>query len=115
MTDWRLENKPNYLYRETLQKIVFPDFWDNSFANKNDFYNEIKQDAENFVKTYKRGAEYLKGKKIQDFWHAHCVFCTDKITTRDSRICYCTDNFSTWVCQNCFDDFNKQFCWNIKT
>ncbi len=113
MKDWRLEGQTNYLMGKSLTRIKFPDFWRESFADKNDFFKKIKRDAESFVKKYKRGEEYLVGEKIQDFWHAHCVFCTDKITTKDNRECYCADNYSTWICQQCCDDFKVQFNWDI--
>ncbi len=115
MADWRLEGQSNYLFGKPLKEIRFPDFWDNSFVNKNEFYKGIKLEAENFVKEYGRGEEYLEGKKIQDFWHTHCIFCTDKITTRDKRICYCTSNYDTWICKTCFDDFKTQFGWTLVT
>ena len=55
-----------------------------------------------------------EGEKIQKFWHTHCDFCTEKITTEDSRICYCTLDYSTWICKNCFDDFCKKFDFKLQ-
>lgn len=113
MEDWRLEGQTNYFKGLSLLRIEFPDFWEKSFVHKNDFYNLIKNDGETFVKKYKRGEEYLVGDKVQDFWHTHCIFCTEKITTRDNRICYCIPDYSTWICQKCFDDFKVEFNWKI--
>ena len=63
----------------------------------------------------KKGAEYLRGELIQDFWHAHCDFCTEKILTRDHRTCYCTQDFETWICEKCFNDFHDRFGWKVIT
>lgn len=113
MKDWRLKGQFDFLKNTYLEKIVFPDFWEKAYLNQNSFFKMIQNDGKNFVKQYGRGEEFLVGDKVQDFWHEHCVFCTEKITTRDNRICYCTDKFSVWICKTCFDDFNKQFNWRI--
>ena len=54
--------------------------------------------------------------------HEHCMFCWQKITDlpiENSNIDgYCTVDSKTgqtvWVCKNCFNDFKKQFKFNIK-
>ena len=113
MKDWRLEGSSALnLKNQTFKKIIFPDFWNKAYAEKNDFFQSIKLDGEMFVEKYGRGKEFLVGDKIQDFWHEHCVLCTDKITTRDNRVCFCADNYSTWVCQTCYEDFKAHFNWN---
>ena len=115
MNDWRILWQDEYLSGETLLKISFPDFWNESFATQNDFFLSIKNDAEKFVNEYGKGAEYLRGELIQDFWHAHCDFCTEKILTRDHRTCYCTRDFETWICEKCFNDFHDRFGWKVVT
>ncbi len=114
MQDWRLIDSPLYLKGASIKKIKFPDFWEKSFVIKNDFFKLIKSDAVNFVKTYGKGEDYLVEDKVQDFWHEHCVFCTDKITTRDHKECYCTEDYSTWICKSCYDDFKELFKLALK-
>ncbi len=109
MKDWRLMDPPDFIKKKSFKKVIFPDFWNNAYALKNDFYKLIKCDAENFVKNYNRGEEYLKDDKIQDFWHEHCIFCTAKIMTRNNMECYCADNYSIWICKECYEDFNVLF------
>lgn len=114
MDDWRIINQEYFLKGVELKKIKFPEFWKESYLAKNDFYEMISEDAFDFVEKYNRGKEFLEGEKIQKFWHTHCDFCTEKITTEDSRICYCTLDYSTWICKNCFDDFCKKFDFKLQ-
>ena len=114
MSDWRITNQEKFLKGIELNEVTFPDFWNMSYFKKNEFYQIIKKEAIDFVQKYKRGEELLQGENIQKFWHAHCDFCTEKITAEDSRICYCNDDYSVWICKNCFDDFCKQFNFKLK-
>ena len=113
MHDWRLENPPLFLMNATIKQIHFPEFWQTSYKQKNDFYHLIKTDAENFVSRFHRGEEFLHGEKIQAFWHVHCLFCTAKITTDKVIDCYCTEDYTSWICQSCFEDFRNLFQWKI--
>ena len=114
MDDWRIINQEYLLKGVALKKIKFPEFWKESYLAKNDFYKMISKDAYDFVEKYNRGKEFLDGEKIQKFWHTHCDFCTEKITAEDSRICYCTLDYSIWICKNCFDDFCKKFDFKLQ-
>ncbi len=107
--DWRFIENGEDLRGARLKKIKFPSFWKKAYAEKNDFYRLIKSDAENFVKEYRRGEEFLKGEEVRKFWHEHCEFCFDKITTDDDAVCYCTPDYKEWVCKKCFDDFADRF------
>ncbi len=111
--DWRLRDYPDFLKDASLIKVVFPDYWDKSVQKSNNFYKMIQLDAETFVKRFKTGQEYLVDEKIQDFWHTHCIFCTEKITTRKKMVCYCTEDHSEWICMKCFEDFKDRFCWRL--
>lgn len=114
MKDWRLECFPDFLKNKSLKKIIFPDFWEKSYIEKNEFFKKIKTDAENFVSKFQTSEEYLQGEKIQDFWHRHCVFCTDTITTRDHRVCYCSEQDDEWICESCYKDFKELFGWKLE-
>jgi len=111
--DWRLIPSQETLKNAKLYKIRFPNFWKESYATKNEFFRLIKDDAEQFVKERKCGEEYLKDEKIGAFWHAHCEFCTQKITTSDDVVCFCTEDFTEWICQDCFNDFREKFEWKV--
>ena len=113
MHDWRLEDPPLFLMNATIKQIHFPEFWQTSYKQKNDFYHLIKTDAENFVSRFHRGEEFLHGEKIQAFWHVHCLFCTAKITTDKLIDCYCTEDYTSWICQSCLEDFRNLFQWKI--
>lgn len=114
MKDWRLEGPDvSFLKNETIKTIIFPNYWNEAFATKNDFYQAIKSDGEAFVKKFGRGSEFLVGERIQDFWHEHCIFCTQKITTRDNRVCYFNAHYSSWICQTCYEDFKHLFNWRV--
>lgn len=114
MKDWRLIGQESFYKDLPLKRIKFPDFWEESVLLKNKFYSLILEDATKFVEKYQRGKEYLERGDIQAFWHAHCDFCTQTITTQDDRECYCTKDYKYWICKNCFDDFYKLFNWKIE-
>ena len=69
--DWRIKGNEDYLNNLILYKVVFPDFWKKSYALKNKFYQMIKTDGESLVNSGHAGKEFLKGEKIQHFWHEH--------------------------------------------
>ena len=113
MHDWRIINQEKFFKGFELKEVEFPEFWKQAYCTKNDFYKLIENDAIDFVNKYNRGKEFLSGEKIQEFWHAHCDFCTEKITTKDSMICYCSADYSIWICKNCFDDFHERFDFKL--
>ena len=113
MDNWRIIGQGDFIKGIELREVKFPDFWKRAYLTKNDFYQMIVKDATNFVKKYKRGTEFLDGEKVQEFWHAHCDFCTEKISTEDSRVCYRNQDYSIWICKKCFDDFNEKFDFKL--
>ena len=114
MNDWRLFNQDEHLNHIRLRKIIFPEFWDASYVERNAFFQRVLQDAEEHVKRTGRFANLLRDKSIQDFWHAHCDFCTIEIDTRKKGTFYCTEDYMFWICKICFDDFNKHFDWEVQ-
>lgn len=114
MDDWRITNQEETLKDVEFRKIVFPDFWIEEYAKKGEFYKMIEKDAIDFVKKHARGQEYLVGASIQEFWHTHCDCCTETITTKDNKECYCTNDFSIWICKTCFKCFKNRFGWKVK-
>ena len=114
MGDWRLFNQDEYLNHIQLRKIIFPEFWSESYSNQNDFYQIVLSDALEHVKRTGKFHNLLQGNNVQDFWHAHCDFCTTEINTRQPGTFYCTLDYKFWICDNCFNDFKGRFDWNIK-
>jgi len=65
--------------------------------------------------------EYLKEKKLKyveadkDFDnlnHEHCEFCFIKFNYESQCGYFSLDNYH-YICENCFNDFNKMFKWEI--
>ena len=47
--------------------------------------------------------------------HDHCDFCWAKFSANaasdDLREGWCTEDFYTWVCPTCYEDFKTNFGW----
>jgi len=71
MTDWRLREQEEYLEGVHLTKKIPTEFWEESYATKNDFYQKLLSEPIQFVKQHGRGGEYLEGDKLREFWHEH--------------------------------------------
>lgn len=112
--DWRLQGQEAYLEGAVFHRVVFPEFWEKAYKEKNAFYQKIARYAQEFVATMNRGREYLEGEKIQHFWHEHCEFCWEKAMTDKPCEFYCTEDYRYWVCKECFADFREKFCWTVK-
>ena len=39
--DWRLNGQEEYLQNAVLYRIVFPEFWNKAYFDKNEFYQNI--------------------------------------------------------------------------
>ena len=115
MPDWRLNGQEDYLSNKTLYKITFPEFWEIAYKDKNAFFQKIERYAKKHVKETNRGHEYLEGEKIQHFWHDHCSFCWKKALTDKSCTFYCTEDMYYWICEECFQDFQSEFNWQVGT
>ena len=114
MDDWRLRDQAEYLRGETLYKVAFPSFWQKAYAERNVFYRMIFSSAHRFVEQTGRSGEYLEGEQIRHFWHAHCAFCWEKVTTDQECEFYCTKDMQNWICPECFGDFRDSFAWTIQ-
>lgn len=114
MDDWRIHGDEDFLNNTVLYEIKFPEFWKKAYQEKNAFFQLIKNDAENYVKTMGKGTEFLNGEKVQYFWHEHCFFCWEKATTNAEKVFYCTEDMQVWICRECFNDFKDKFQWTVK-
>ena len=118
MSDWRLElngHMVEKLVGATFYKVTFPEFWEVAYREGNAFYKMIEKYATSVVESTNKGQEYLKGEKIQRFWHDHCELCNEKATTDISSTFYCTEDMKHWICEECFNDFKEQFNWQEKS
>lgn len=115
MSDWRLNGQERYLSNAILYKVQFPEFWQLAYESKNPFYQKIAAYANEQVKRTGKWAELLEGERIQQFWHEHCEFCWEKAYTNKSCVFYCTEDMYYWICEACYNDFNEQFQWQVKS
>ena len=113
--DWRLTGHEEYLQNAVLYKVVFPDFWQRAYIDKNAFYQLVLKEAVSHVDRFPHTKEYLEADKIQLFWHAHCDLCWEKAMTDIECEFYCTKDMLHWVCKECFDDFKDKFGWTVKS
>lgn len=112
MKDWRLINE-EYFSKLIIYKVKFPDYWEESFSKRNRFYDLVYNEAVDILENTNRSKEYLDGINIGKFWQRHCDLCTSSITTDDSLICFCTQDFQTWLCNECVNSFKDRFDWSI--
>ena len=83
--------------------------------NENNANDWRLQGQEKYLKgvalTKKQYMPYRKG------WdHDHCEFCGRKFTKNlpdTLQIGYSTNDNYHWVCEDCFNDFKKQFEWRV--
>ena len=59
--------------------------------------------------------QYKKPTKNWD--HDHCSFCwaTFSEYPEDLHYGYCTEDKTYWICQKCYNDFQKLFKWKLST
>ena len=107
--NWKLAaGQDSFWKNKKVLKIQFPEFWQISLQSQNAFYQMVQSSAQNFVETFNRGQEFLTEELLHEFWHEHCDFCTDKITTENNCVVYCTEDFYCWICSECFEEFKEQ-------
>ncbi len=78
MGDWRIHGDEDFLKKAVLYEIKFPEFWEKAYREKNAFFQLIKNDAENYVKTMAKGAEFLNGEKNTIFLARTLLFLLRK-------------------------------------
>ena len=110
MKDWRIYNE-NYFKNIKLFKVTFPDYWKQSYTCKNDFYKFVFDDASNFTKYKPEYLIYLKDDQVRKLWHTHCDLCTKTITIDENAEYYCTEDYFSWICKECFEEFKMFYNW----
>lgn len=95
-----------------------------------DCYQKLKEHYHFTLEDWRllRGQEdYLKGKELtyaryttaEYGDHAHCEFCFEKFMEHSEGIEHCasvgyvTDN-GCWICEDCYQDFQKRFQWKVR-
>lgn len=112
--DWRLHPGDEQFYNSLkLKKIKFPEFWQHAYRTKNDFYKLVADEARDFSVRFSPGEELPQGERAGRFWHAHCQFCWEKFITDMDVECYCTPDFSHWICSDCYEDFKDKFNFKL--
>ena len=60
---------------------------------------------------------YIPYERQSETWdHDHCDFCYKTFSEfeGDQNEGYCTLDKKTWICEQCFNDFQKMFNWKLK-
>lgn len=67
---------------------------------------------------YLQGKHLVKAKfvSIGQLDHTHCAFCWEKFGEDEGCLHggYCTLEGRHWICEQCFQDFKKQFEWQLE-
>jgi hypothetical protein len=56
--------------------------------------------------------------RFREGWdHDHCEFCHTKFMEKGNPDClhegYASEDQYHWICEDCFDDFNHRFQWDV--
>ena len=123
--DWRImkghEEEYIKMYsRIELLKVIFPEFWQNAYKTKNNFFQQVLGEAKYIVELGAADKQWLKDNpdwlttdKCQYFWQAHCNFCNKSIVTHMNEEVYLSKDNRDWVCTTCFNDFKEYFKWSV--
>ncbi len=58
--------------------------------------------------------EHINSLDDPEMFHEQCSFCWEKVEENKDKKHYCTlDNYH-WICNECYNDFEKMFKFNIK-
>lgn len=91
-----------------LKKIKFPEFWQAAFRDKNAFFQRVFRETENYFKEQRKGEALPEGEEIRIFWHEHCLFCWEKFMTDMDTECFCTEDYTLWICRDCFEKYREK-------
>ena len=62
---------------------------------------------------YEQKLEHINFQKYSNSWeHEHCEFCNETICD-SKQTYYCTLDKYHWICEECFNDFDDMFNWQV--
>ena len=99
-----------YINEHFLQ-LKFPDFWENAYKSKNNFYRHVFNEAKMHADAFKLDKTSYEGEKCALFWHNHCDFCFKELTLDMKERCYCSEDGADWICEKCFEENKKTYSW----
>ena len=99
---------------EIFLQLKFPEFWQNSYKKKNNFYKHVFNEAKMYADAFKFDKSSYENEKCALFWHRHCDFCFKEITLDMNENCYCSEDGVDWVCEKCFEENKKTYSWKTK-
>lgn len=97
-----------------LLQIIFPEFWQNAYKKKNNFFHHVYAEAKQHVDFGICGKEWLEKDRCKELWHRHCDFCWKKINIDIQGRCYCSEDIELWICAECFNTFKEHFEWTYE-
>jgi predicted Fe-S protein YdhL (DUF1289 family) len=65
---------------------------------------------------YLKGVDLMRSKwlTLDENWdHDHCMFCKVTLDASTEVMAYCTEDYYTWVCEKCYNDFKEVFEWAL--
>jgi len=61
-----------------------------------------------------KGVRLMRSKwvTLQEGWdHDHCEFCHETLCASTEVPAYCTEDYYSWICEECYQDFKESFGW----
>ncbi len=124
------------LHGEVFYKIVFPEFWERAYREKNAYYKRVVERVEKhatFLRAYiaperdaalsyaeknggktESGEELTEKARLELLWDEECWYFGERITLSENGVFYCNRDMDIWVCEECFDMFRAAEGWTVR-
>lgn len=117
--EWSISQQEEKIIEEQFRniklfKIIFPEFWRNSYQSKNNFYQHVFLEAKQHVEKGICEKEWLDEDRCRKLWQRHCDFCMKSIETDLQEECYCSKDAELWICADCYKAYKEHFGWTAE-
>ena len=125
------------LHGEVFYKIVFPEFWERAYREKNAYYKRVTERAKKHeahlrccidpeydsILSYaeKNGGKIPEGdvltekRRLELLWSEECWYFCEEIPLTERGVAYCTKDMDIFLCEECFDMFKKAEEWTVRS